>query len=1331
MHITIQVKTAGTLSDLISEREKHEITELTVTGNLDDADMGYIREIGGRKLSILDLSGANIADEKFISFTFSHCKNLTDVTLPNNATYIWAWAFDDCSSLKNITIPDSVTSIRNCAFKGCSSLTNITIPNSITSFDYCSFSGCTGLTSITIPKSVTDIGGESFNKCSSLREIIVSEDNTNFSAIDGVLFSKDKTTLISYPEAKSGITYIIPSSVTSIKKMAFNNYTSLTSITIPKNFKTIKDRALDGCSNLKEFIVSEENTNFSAIDGVLFNKDKTTLICYPKAKSGVVYKVPDNVTNIRERAFVNCKNLTSIIIPNSVTSIEYSAFKDCSNLKSITIPNSVTSIEYHVFSGCSNLTNIIIPKSVTSIKEKAFHDCRSLTSITIPDSVTSFGNSAFEGCSKLTSITIPDNVTSIGDNAFYGCSKLTSINIPNNIISIKHSAFSYCQNITSITIPNCATAIEKLNFNTFSVLKEFIVPEDNSNFSAIDGILFNKDKTTLIRYPKAKPDEAYIIPNSVVTIGDKTFWNCENLTSITIPNNVTSFGRSAFSGCSNLTSIIIPNSVTSIKNYTFGWCESLTSITIPNSVTSIGDSAFYGCSSLASIIIPDSVTSLGKSAFKGCPNITSLTIPNSITSIGEKGFYDCKNLISITIPNSVTSIGDSAFMNCSGLTSITIPNSVTSIEAKAFEGCENLISITIPNSVTSIGESAFENCSGLTSIAIPNGVTAIGYRAFMECTNLTSITTLKSVTFVECDTFFDCSSLKKTLIPNDIEAIEDEAFYGCENLTSITLPDSVFSIEKMAFKGCKSLTEFIISEENENFSVIDGILFNKDKTILICYPTAKSDVVIIPDSVTAIECEDFSGIKEFIVSKENANFSAINGVLFNKDKTTLIRYPSANPRTAYIIPNSVTTIKDEAFENNKNLTIITIPNSVTAIGDWTFGGCSSLTVIRSNSVIPIAATGSDFYYFGDNLRKLYVPKGSFNAYKNAKVWRNFETILEEDKTPRTINVVTAGTLHTLINENDQYRITNLIITGYINDSDIRFLCIMAGRSFDPYDSSKCGILSVLDLSGANIENNTLKDNAFCYCSSLISITVPNSITCIEDRVFAFCPCLTEITLPNSVTYIGDCAFENCSDLTNITIHNNITYFGVYAFNGCNSLTEITILNGTTGVESEVSCNCDNTATSGDTTVIGFEAFSECVGLEKFIIPEDNELFSTIDGVLFNKDKTALISFPRAKPDTSFVIPDSVTSIEDGAFDNCSKLTDITIHNSITSIGKWAFYECTGIKEIHNNNPIPQKITDYCFCKVNKEACKLYVPKGSYEAYKNAERWRDFENIIEE
>ena len=391
-----------------------------------------------------------------------------------------------------------------------------------------------------------------------------------------------------------------------------------------------------------------------------------------------------SVTSIGGWAFSWCSSLTSITIPDSVTSIGGEAFYDCSSLTSITIPNSVTEIGSSAFYGCSSLTSITIPDGVTSIGDYAFSGCKSLASITIPNSVTEIGWNAFSGCTSLTNITIPSSVTEIGGSTFSGCTSLISITIPDSVTSIGESAFDGCTSLTSIMIPDSVTRIDSIAFGGCSSLTAIDVEVGNNNYTSVNGVLFNRDKTELICYPVGKTDKSYNIPNGVTSIGNYAFYGCSSLTSVTIPNSVTDIGIGAFLDCTNLTSITIPNSVTWIGGYAFSDCSSLKSITIPNSVTEIGSSAFEGCTSLTSITIPNGVTSIDWYAFQDCTSLTNITIPDSVTSIGDSAFYGCSSLKSITIPDSAMSIGNHAFYGCTSLTNITIPDSVTWIGSNAF-----------------------------------------------------------------------------------------------------------------------------------------------------------------------------------------------------------------------------------------------------------------------------------------------------------------------------------------------------------------------------------------------------------------------------------------------------------------------------------------------------------------------------------------------------------------------------------------------------------------------------------------------------------------------
>ena len=391
----------------------------------------------------------------------------------------------------------------------------LTIPNmlngkKVTSIDNRAFYLCNSLISIIIPDSVEKISVNPFAYCRTLKSIFVSSEHPYFFAIDGVLFRKADSCLISYPKGREyttynipqGITAIessafydckfltrvtipdsvtsigdcafylcssltsisIPDSVTSIGDCAFSLCDSLTSITIPDSVEQIGTNPFTVCSALKSISVSPEHPYFATIDGVLFRKADKALISYPAGISSSTYTIPQGITAIGDSAFYYCDSLTSVSIPDSVTSIGDNAFYFCESLTSVTIPDSVTAIGDSAFSYCDSLTSVSIPDSVTSIGDEAFYSCSSLTSVNIPDSVTSIGDRAFSYCDSLTSVSIPDSVTAIGNRAFYYCDSLTSVSIPNSVTSIGDYAFGDCSNLT-LTVPRNSYALEYAKTN--------------------------------------------------------------------------------------------------------------------------------------------------------------------------------------------------------------------------------------------------------------------------------------------------------------------------------------------------------------------------------------------------------------------------------------------------------------------------------------------------------------------------------------------------------------------------------------------------------------------------------------------------------------------------------------------------------------------------------------------------------------------------------------------------------------------------------------------------------------------------------------------------
>ena len=663
-------------------------------------------------------------------------------------------AFAKCLKLKNVVLNKGIETIGFRAFKECINLENVTIPDSVKTIDTGAFARCYKLKKIKIPDSVQSLGNGAFYKCINLTQVNIPN---GVKTIPGYFYAQgyvDETVAAGcFQDCRSIKNIIIPSSVSTIKESAFSGCTSLSSVFIGSGVKELDKRGFYGCDSLAEITVDEKNANYSSLDGVLFNKDKTNIVIYPNGKKGS-YSLPNKVTKISSYAFCNCSGLTSVTIPNSVTSIEGSAFSGCTGLTNIMIPNSVTSIGGSAFSGCTGLTSITIPESVTSLYGSTFDGCTNLKKIEVSQNNENY--SSYNGVlldkdgynlircpeGKSGNFVVPDSVGCIESYAFYNCANLTNIQISENVNEIEGYAFKNCKSLQKFVLSDNVYNIGYYGgwyelhpiFSGCTNLKEIEVGSGNDNYSSIDGVLYDKEVEKLIYCPAKKSGE-YTVPKSIKSVTDYAFDDCNSLESIVLPESMPEFSYSLYDleCCPSLKSIKVMgnNAYYSAEDgvlfnkdkteiYVFP-CNKEGNYTIPNSVTEISSNQFSQCTGLTGITIPNTVTEIGYSAFNG--NLKSIKV-----SEGNKYFcsYDgvlfnkdkteilfcVGNKKEFVIPNGVKSISG-AFNDCSNLTSVTIPNSVTSVY-NGFNNCPNLTSITIPQSVISIYDNgyigSFLNC---------------------------------------------------------------------------------------------------------------------------------------------------------------------------------------------------------------------------------------------------------------------------------------------------------------------------------------------------------------------------------------------------------------------------------------------------------------------------------------------------------------------------------------------------------------------------------------------------------------------------------------------
>ncbi len=466
------------------------------------------------------------------------------------------------------------------------------------------FMDCTKLTAVTIPSTVTSVGTYPFYGCSSLKSITVNANNTAFKSVNGVLFSKDGTTLISYPLGSSNTAYSIPSGVTSIYEMAFREVKNLTSLSIPASVTYIPDTAIMRCPVLAKITVSADNSAYVSVDGVLYNKNKTQLYVYPALKEGSTYTIPSTVSKMNQYAFYYTSKLKKVSIPKGITEVKKNTFYH-SAIADIALPEGVVIIEQYAFVGCNNLTTIAVPSTLRRVDKYAFTDA-AITKVYYGGTEEQWGemNLGSEGNDPfLTAVRVanfpPEALYFTFSNgtvsAYTGVDEI--VEIPTTIrgttvTSIAENTFKENTVVKKIVIPETVRTISDTFSYRSSNLESVEVNENNTAFVDDNGILYSADHSRLLLYPAKKTDTEFVIPKEVNTIDSYAFAYAKNLKYVDIPDGITELKKYTFFQ-SGINEIILPEGTTTIGAYAFVSATNLSVITIPSTLTKIENYAFY------------------------------------------------------------------------------------------------------------------------------------------------------------------------------------------------------------------------------------------------------------------------------------------------------------------------------------------------------------------------------------------------------------------------------------------------------------------------------------------------------------------------------------------------------------------------------------------------------------------------------------------------------------------------------------------------------------------------------------------------------------------
>ena len=681
--------------------------------------------------------------------------------------------YENRESVKTVVLKSGVTSIGRVAFQNCSNLAGVTIPTSVTSLGDHAFMGCIALTGVTIPSGIKTLGREPFLLCSSLKTISVADGNPSFSAVDGVLFNKNKTELITYPGGKAG-SYNVPSGVISIGTCAFFG-SGVTEVTVSSSVTSIGGQAFYLCNSLMNINVQSDNPSFCSDDGILFNLGKQELIACPPGKTGC-YVIPNSVYSIGDCAFMGCR-LSEVKIPNSVNSIGNSAFSGCSRLTSVIIPDVMGTIANSAFSYCSALTSVTIPYCMNLINAYAFDGCSRLTDVYYggtakawagiyiedgndpllnatlhPESITGPDIDMAENPRGASSASIPEGVYKLSPACAPGsCLDTTegmddTGNIVINTASSRRSQLFYIRNLGngyySLDSGNTGWLLDMLGgvmyagtnvqvwYNNYTLAQQWaiydlgngyysIAPRGNTELSMEVYGGGSADWTNV----QAEEENGTNAQRWKLTPAETPF-----AYTVDDNGNATITGYAGNNGVVTIPAKLDGHPVTRIGEDAFRQMDRLTSVTIPNGVTSIGSTAFCFCSNLKSVSLPESLYDIGHYAFFECISLSGITLPKNVTSIGVGVFTGCQELTAINV--------DAANQMLTSVDGVLFDKAMTTLIAYPAKKAGN--SYSIPDGILKLNN--FSLCrSGLRSVTIPASVATIAYASFDGCESLTDV----------------------------------------------------------------------------------------------------------------------------------------------------------------------------------------------------------------------------------------------------------------------------------------------------------------------------------------------------------------------------------------------------------------------------------------------------------------------------------------------------------------------------------------------------------------------------------------------------------------
>ena len=1311
---------------------------------------------------------------------FSSCSGLTGIDIPKGVTTIGAGAFSYCSGLTSITIPSTVAELGSSTFSYCSALQTVTFAGTaIKELPGSLFYYCSKLQNITLPNGLETIGGYVFYYCGMLTEITVPEGVTHMGS--WVFQNCQEIISIHLPASlQFAGSYCFEGNTADLYFAGTMDQWAHINESVRKAIcsdGTIRTWGYYGDNHFYTLTIDGDLklTGSGAVPDI---SDKGTIPWSGWQSSIVSVTLPEDIPNIGRRMFENCSKLESIHIPATVTTIGEKAFTNCSKANIVYngsmdqwmsmhpdnyIMTSVSCSDGTILSSGScgeNLRFLLTGDGTFTVTGEGtmtdytgysnvpwYKHREKIYTVSIGSGVTSVGDYSFYNCDNLTEITLADSVTAIGKYAFYDCDGLYyRVNLGNGLETIGESAFNSCDTLSEIAIPMSVNAIGNSAFGNCTNLRRV----DIQDLASWCGITFGNAYANPLcnnDYSELRIDswvqEYVVIPEGTTAIGAYAFYNYDLLREITIPASVTDIGVMAFEGCDNLEKITYGGTV-----------DSWMSMYRPNNrkVICSDDTILYSnnASEVTCLVLESGLLEIG-----------------GIGPIATKQWSNYNDLITnVVIAPGITEIGSYTFAYLHNLTSVSIPDTVVSISNHAFSECYALESITIPASVQTIGNYAFRACDALQLIQFEHvfgDPLSLGTQVFYFTRNSTCVTTV-GVPYArvinESIKNYDWTSCKRRPKYVSTRVLPAEAI-EIESLDNITVLEAGLDIGlDVIFTPAEATSEVlwtILEDRSTGTATINeyGWLTGLTPGIVVVQAQAHDSGVTAEIAITFTTPTAEAEAVEVYVADYHMNEAEVGTTV--QMAAEVLPGNTADKRVRWWVENGTgsatidengcltaestgtVTVYAETVNGIKGSCVVEIMRYVEDF-DFTFNGQSAPGPIAVGERIQIAAiptpadatiphpnweitnlgtcTSIQYRTHNGELEVTGLTPGTIVISVRSNDSRGYETSFEltvadnlagEYTLPsgsklqyNTASGMITGASGAAGDVTIPERIGDTVITGIApyafvtrsgdsatGNSDLTSLVIPATvKTIGNFAFYNCDNLASVHFEGDS-QLKTIGKYAFGHCDGLATVTYTGSqLERIEDHAFYHCDVLTGMTFPAGIQHIGMSAFEYCRSFSSLTIPENLTDIGQWAFSGLEGLEKLT-MSGELDATGILDWRTVDKLTLTGTTVIG-GYWHEDGGWSGVPGREARTLILT-DTITHIQEK----AFEGCHEMTSVTFSSNLKYIGNDAFSNCRRLTSVELPEGLESLGEGAFAWCEELSEIN----IPQSLKSvgrHCF-----------------------------------